>query len=90
MPGRQEYREQVERIIRLRNLTDGTIRDYLFMCNRFLDWCESINVSPQEITVGQIPNEILELSGSVDHYRSTSMYCLRIRSTRNSFAYSIS
>ena len=46
MPGRQEYREQVERIIRLRNLTDGTIRDYLFMCNRFLDWCESINVSP--------------------------------------------
>ena len=62
MSGRQEYLAQVERIIRLRNLTEGTIRDYRFMCNRFLNWCESINVSPREITV----EEVLSLFSCAD------------------------
>ena len=61
MPGRQYYLEKVERMIRLRNLTDGTIRDYLYMCNRFLDWCDAIKVIPDNITVEQVQQYILSL-----------------------------
>ena len=58
---KQEYLEKVERMVRLRNLTDGTIRDYLYMCNKFLDWCDAIKVSPDDITVEQVQRYILSL-----------------------------
>lgn len=71
MDKKQEYLEQVEKMIRLRNLTEGTVKDYLFMCRRFLNWCEDFKINPEEITIEQVQSYVLTLKSVVGYAPKT-------------------
>lgn len=61
MTEKEKYTTQVERILRLRNLTEGTVNDYILKCRRYFEWCDGIGVDPADINIEQVQNYILSL-----------------------------
>lgn len=66
-----EYLKKVEKMVRLRGLTEGSVKDYLNMCRRFLKWCADMEVEPSEIAYEQVQDYVLHLLDVVKYAPKT-------------------
>lgn len=57
----EDFIANVEKLVKVMNYADGTVRDYLYKCRMFLDWCSSSNLDPAGLSLETIYDYIIYL-----------------------------